>query len=70
MVFGIESGSVLHGDDDLQGMDFEMLLKFWSAMQEEGVLMFTAGRWFMSTAHTDKDIDQTLEAADRCIANF
>jgi len=70
VIFGIESGSVLHDDDDLAGMDFDMLIKFWSAMQQEGILMFTAGRWFMSTAHTDEDVDQTLEAADKCIANF
>ena len=39
-------------------------------MQQEGVLMFLGGRWFMSIVHTDADVGQTLEAADECIADL
>lgn len=36
---------------------------FALAMLDEGVMVLPDGRWYVSFAHTDADIDQTLEAA-------
>ncbi len=36
--------------------------RFWLALQERGVRTVPGGLWFVSTAHTDADIDQTLDA--------
>jgi glutamate-1-semialdehyde 2,1-aminomutase len=38
---------------------------FALAMLDEGVLVLPDGRWYLSFAHTDADIDRTLEAAAR-----
>jgi len=52
--------------------DGEMFKKFFHLMLEEGVYLapsaFEAS--FLSTAHTDEDIDFTLAAADRCFAKL
>jgi glutamate-1-semialdehyde 2,1-aminomutase len=38
---------------------------FALAMLDEGVLVLPDGRWYVSFAHTDADVEQTLEAAKR-----
>jgi glutamate-1-semialdehyde 2,1-aminomutase len=38
---------------------------FALALLDEGVLVLPDGRWYVSFAHTDQEIDQTLEAAAR-----
>lgn len=37
--------------------------RFWAALQERGIRAIPGGLWFVSTAHTDDDIDQTIAAA-------
>ncbi len=37
--------------------------RFWSALQDRGIRTIPGGLWFISTAHTDEDIDRTLAAA-------
>ena len=39
-------------------------------MFAEGVRLTARGLWFLSTAHTDADIDASLEAADRALARL
>jgi glutamate-1-semialdehyde 2,1-aminomutase len=41
---------------------------FALAMLDQGILALPDGRWYISAAHTDADIDATLEAARRVIA--
>ena len=41
---------------------------FAVAMLDEGVLVLPDGRWYLSAAHTDKDIEGTLEAARKISA--
>jgi len=52
--------------------DGEMFKKFFHLMLEEGVNLapsaFEAG--FLSTAHTEEEINKTLEAADRCFSKL
>lgn len=38
---------------------------FALALLDEGVLVLPDGRWYVSAAHTDDDVDRTLEAAAR-----
>jgi glutamate-1-semialdehyde 2,1-aminomutase len=41
---------------------------FAIGMLDEGVLVLPDGRWYLSTAHTDADIDFTLAAVGRVVA--
>ena len=41
---------------------------FALALLDEGVLVLPDGRWYLSTAHNDEDIDTTLAAAERAAA--
>jgi glutamate-1-semialdehyde 2,1-aminomutase len=50
--------------------DRDMALALHAALQEEGVRIQQAGRWFLSTAHDAAVIAETLEAADRAMAKM
>jgi glutamate-1-semialdehyde 2,1-aminomutase len=45
--------------------DHDRMQRFAIQMLEAGVRLIPSGRWYLSAAHTDNDIDMTLEAADR-----
>jgi glutamate-1-semialdehyde 2,1-aminomutase len=36
--------------------------RFWLALQERGIRTIPGGLWFVSTAHTPEDVEQTLAA--------
>lgn len=44
-------------------IDKKLYHKFWLGLLERGIRIMSdaRGMWFLSTAHTDKDIDETLE---------
>jgi glutamate-1-semialdehyde 2,1-aminomutase len=42
--------------------DVEAYNQFWLALQERGIRTTPEGLWFVSTAHTEADVDQTLAA--------
>jgi len=70
-VFGVEDkGTPLYTEDDLAGFDQKMSLKFWQEMQNEGILLLMACKWYMCFAHTEEDIEKALSAADRVLAGF
>ncbi len=69
-LFGLQPGSVIYTDEELQALDFGRYLNFWAGMQREGVITMAGGRWYPSIAHTISDTDQTLEAADRVMAKL
>jgi glutamate-1-semialdehyde 2,1-aminomutase len=50
--------------------DRDRALAFHSALQEEGVRINQVAKWFLSTAHDDAVIDETLAAADRAMATL
>ncbi len=54
-----------HNYRDLLGADNALYSDFALAMLDEGVLVLPDGRWYLSTAHTDADIEATLAAAER-----
>ena len=45
-----------------QQTDAAMTRQFWVELQSRGVRVTPEGLWFVSTAHTDKDVEQTLNA--------
>jgi glutamate-1-semialdehyde 2,1-aminomutase len=53
---------------DLLSADQQKYSDFAIALLDEGVLPLPDGRWYISTAHTDEDIDATLAAVERAIS--
>lgn len=45
-----------------------MYSDFALALLDEGVMVLPDGRWYLSTAHSDEDMDATLAAAERTLA--
>ncbi len=52
---------------DLLAANTRKYRDFLLALQDEGVLPLPDGRWYLSTAHTDDDIQATLEAVRRAV---
>ena len=52
---------------DLLTADTRKYRNFLLALQDEGVLPLPDGRWYLSTAHTDDDVEATLEAVRRAV---
>jgi len=48
--------------------DRDRAMAFHRALQEEGIRVNQQAKWFLSTAHDDAIIDETLAAADRAMA--
>ena len=44
--------------------------QFVEALIENGVRITSRGTWFLSTAHTDKDIEETVTAAERALKSI
>jgi len=52
---------------DLLACDNQKYSDFVLALLDEGVLPLPDGRWYLSTAHSDGDIDATLAAVERTL---
>ncbi|ANE45401.1 glutamate-1-semialdehyde aminotransferase [Paenibacillus swuensis] len=65
------AGSVTNYEE-AQASDGEQFARFFRAMLERGVCLAPSKyeAWFLTTAHTDADIDYTLEAADQAFASM
>ena len=50
--------------------DAQSLEKFWRDMHHRGVQFTAFGIWFLSTAHTDMDISETLDAASASLQSL
>ena len=48
--------------------DREAYSRFTLALLDEGIIVPHDGRWYVSVAHTDEDIDETLAAVGRAVA--
>jgi glutamate-1-semialdehyde 2,1-aminomutase len=53
---------------DTLAADKQAYSDFALALLDEGVLVLPDGRWYVSVAHTDADIDATLAAVKRAVA--
>ena len=51
-------------------VDAEKGERFWTGMMERGVRKMPGTDWYLSTAHTEEDIEQTLRAADEVFATL
>lgn len=53
--------------EDAQNTDGEAFARFFKGMREEGILLAASKyeAWFVTTAHTESDIEETLEAVRR-----
>ncbi|MGD0947999.1 MAG: aminotransferase class III-fold pyridoxal phosphate-dependent enzyme [Candidatus Binatia bacterium] len=71
LIFGADSDKVIYTDEDLMAdLDLEKTLNFWSGMNLEGIGVMVGGRWYMSIAHTDADVEKTLQAADKVMGSL
>ncbi len=52
-----------------QQADLDRQRRWLRALQDRGVRVTSRGTWFLSAAHTDADIDETLAAAERALAS-
>jgi glutamate-1-semialdehyde 2,1-aminomutase len=50
--------------------DSDQLRGFLHALQEHGVRPTSRGTWFLSTAHTDADVEETIRAAEMALASL
>ncbi|MCE5254626.1 MAG: aspartate aminotransferase family protein [Actinomycetia bacterium] len=55
---------------DVTPAETQMSHKFRLCLANENILILFGGRWLISAAHTDEDVDRTLECADRAVARL
>ncbi len=65
---GAAEGPINDYRDYVQRHDAPRFAHIRRCLLEEGVRAIERGLWFLSLAHTDADIDETLERADRAFA--
>ena len=53
-----------------QNSDDGAYAKFSEGMRDRGIRLTGRGVWFVSTAHSDSDVAQTLAAADETLASL
>lgn len=78
LVQGVQGLFVIHFVDkkvvysirELKGADNAKANKFRIALGDEGVLILWGARWFVTAAHTEEDVDKTLECADRAVSRI
>jgi glutamate-1-semialdehyde 2,1-aminomutase len=49
------------------GKDASAYDRFWLALQDRGIRAIPGGLWFVSTAHTEADVDRTLAAVEEAM---
>jgi glutamate-1-semialdehyde 2,1-aminomutase len=69
-LFGMDPDKTPYMDEDFAEMDFEKIDGFWKGLKQEGVAMTFFCRFHMNIQHTDKDITDTLEKADKVMATL
>jgi len=55
---------------DLAGGDADKQGRFRTLMSEEGILLMWRGRWYVTPAHSDADVDRALEAAEKAVSRL
>ena len=69
MMFGVDPDQVYYSDEEI-ALDRTMGIVFWSKLTEKGIIILPDGRWFVSAAITDEDIDRALEASDEALGEM
>jgi glutamate-1-semialdehyde 2,1-aminomutase len=65
----LDEGGVATYRDHLRA-DHSGYAQFAARMLEQGIRLIPSGRWYLTCAHTQADIDRTLDAADRVLAGL
>ena len=65
----LDEGDVNSYSDHLRA-DGAKYARFSEKLLDEGVRTIPAGRWYLTAAHTEADIDRTLEAVDQVLATL
>lgn len=55
---------------DLKDADVERQNRFRMLMADEGVFFMWGGRWYVSGALTERDVEKTLKCADRAMGRL
>jgi glutamate-1-semialdehyde 2,1-aminomutase len=55
---------------DVQSYDKTKLSKFVAGMHDEGIRIIGRGLWYISTVHTEEDIEQALKVADNVLSKI
>ena len=55
---------------DFKGVDAQKERRWAEMMAEEGIILMFGGRFYISSAHTDADIDRALECADKVMGRI
>jgi glutamate-1-semialdehyde 2,1-aminomutase len=58
----------IHDYASYQRTDQKRLAAFIGALLQRGIRPTSRGTWFLSTAHTDQDIESTLAAVDSALS--
>jgi glutamate-1-semialdehyde 2,1-aminomutase len=61
---------IVYNPRELKEADMEKQKQFRSLLLEEGINIFHRGRWYVSGALTEADVDRTLECADRAMSKL
>ncbi len=60
----------VHNYREFAAANHEMASRVHAALLDRGVSMVPRGLWFLSVAHTDEDVDQTIEAVTEAFASL
>jgi glutamate-1-semialdehyde 2,1-aminomutase len=70
-IFGVKGGrKPVYTLNELEGFDMEFMTKLRNNLQQDGLIMMPAFRWYMTLAHTQEDIDTTLAKMDKAIGEI
>ena len=64
----IEAPAINDYRDYVTKTDASKQLRFIAHLADEGVRLTSRGTWFMSAAHTHEDVERTIRAAERALA--
>ena len=67
---GFTQVSAVHNYRQSSAYDGEKLGQFMFGLLEEGIRVLGRGLWYISLAHSQQDIDRTIDAADRVLAQM
>ncbi|HEY8417255.1 MAG TPA: glutamate-1-semialdehyde 2,1-aminomutase, partial [Limnochordales bacterium] len=65
-----ERSEIRHYGDFVRYVDGARCVQFCHALFRNGVFVRPSGLWYVSTAHTPQDVEQTLAAADQAFASL
>ncbi len=70
LCMGFTDRSSVRDFRDTLSFDTPKLKKLIAALHREGVRVIGRGLWYISTAHTEEDIDHAIRAVDKVLSNF